>query len=546
MDIPTIDLTKSSAYINKYNRKAVVNSLSLILTDDCNLACTYCFEPESMRKTDIMPMKVIDKSIEFLFSENNETNEGNILIFGGEPMIHPAGVVRIIDYGHEVALKQGKKFSMSIVTNCTMLTEEVKLALGRHFDRGNNGSVQLSVDGIPEVQNRTRPTREGKESWSLVERTIKEYQQFFGSDFSTKTNIHGVLSPENIGDLYAGYKFFYEELNCRQIWFIPQQEDVWKPEHAKIYDEQLNMVYEDVLARLKQSKNPDIIQEYCPLNRCVELKSTHPKPCACGEGFYSVTPNGTLYPCHQFYYSDKIGETIIGDVWNGISEDRVRIFLEYSNEDMSCPSSCTQYECFRCIATNYNERGSFLSQVRGAYCSLMKIDSKYQKKLAEEAKKMGLINNDEGTRGQDMACRCKLRGSELEIRQGLKQYDIIDINKMGSSHIHTLLNKETGQKEYSDVDPTETIIIERVLSTLENKKVLDCCEQTEENTDDPTMKSKPEVDTTVKTNSTDTIPQKGDAPEDVISAAVINLGVKIDSMTTIMLNLVKQLSERDK
>ena len=62
--------------------------LYLLVTNNCNLACKYCYAAERTRKLEkqIMPFSIAKKSVDFLFSQEKEHYE--IVFFGGEPLMN--------------------------------------------------------------------------------------------------------------------------------------------------------------------------------------------------------------------------------------------------------------------------------------------------------------------------------------------------------------------------------------------------------------------------------------------------------------------------
>ena len=64
------------------------NTAHFILSDECNLRCTYCFVDH---KKNLMTREIGKKGIDFLFDGALETNKNfiGITFFGGEPTLHP-------------------------------------------------------------------------------------------------------------------------------------------------------------------------------------------------------------------------------------------------------------------------------------------------------------------------------------------------------------------------------------------------------------------------------------------------------------------------
>lgn len=158
---------------NKYEKEALFTSCSLIVTEQCNLRCTYCFE---RHKDNYMDQSVAKNSIDYLF--NNAILTGNsvsITFFGGEPTMNPDIIIYSIEYGRYLSQQFNIPVSFGIITNCVFLPENLEEYLLKNI-KDINFSIQLSIDGMQEVQDEYRITRNGKPSYHLVEKTIEKWK----------------------------------------------------------------------------------------------------------------------------------------------------------------------------------------------------------------------------------------------------------------------------------------------------------------------------------------------------------------------------------
>lgn len=375
-----------------YGVNLLPTAASLILTEDCNLACTYCFEKHSKKK---MTIDVAKKALDFLFNNaivNNIGEEVNVTMFGGEPTLAPKTIKAIFEYGSGLSIKYNVRFAVSVITNATILTNELYSIFNRYKNECNL-NIQLSVDGIKEVQDMARITKDGSGSYEMVLKNIPMYKELF-KDNPNRLSIHGCLNRETMPFLYESFLQFREVWGIERIWFLPVCEIPWEDVDIKIYQEQMGKIYDYIIGKVKQSNALNEVHFYAPLNRVLDNNDTRGVPCGAGKNYCTVTTDGEVYPCHQFYFHDKISkETLIGDIWNGIDEDKRRLYTEYEDGDMDCKKTCTHKSCYRCIAVNYEVNGSILSQVQGKYCDLMQVDKFYQEKLRAGLIDMGLLEN---------------------------------------------------------------------------------------------------------------------------------------------------------
>lgn len=192
---------------------------------------------------------------------------------------------------------------------------------------------------------------------------------------------------------------------------MPIHSEEWYEEDIAIYDEQLTKIADYVIARAKKEGNIKEIQNYAPIDKCLNPDVRPDAPCGAGKNFVTITAKGDLYPCHQFYFNDPEHATKIGDIWEGIDEPKRSIFVNYSNEDLSCSKempNCDCFGCYRCIAENWGQNGSILSVVRGVRCKMSFVERKIQLRMRKEIENMGLMNNNQNNNNSD--CLCDSRG----------------------------------------------------------------------------------------------------------------------------------------
>lgn len=390
-------------------------SASFLVTEDCNLRCTYCFEKHKKNR---MSIDVARRGIEFLCenAKKNGSKQFSAMIFGGEPLLEPDIIKEIWDRGIVLARENNMEFVSNIVTNATVMNDKV-YNLIKDYKNKVNLEIQLSVDGIKEIHDMYRITRDGKGSFELVEKNIPIFKELF-NDNLVKLSIHGCINKKSLPYLYENYDFFRHTWGFERVWFIPVMEESWDENDVEIYDKENEKIYDDIISITKKTKDIKVVQNYAPMDRCLRFGQRSIAPCGAGKNFVTITANGEIYPCHQIYFNDPNKETKIGHIWNGINNAKRRIYLDYDYTDLSCPDDCEHTLCYRCIAVNRMVNGSILKTIKGFYCEMSKVDFKYQKQLRKVLKQMGLIktnnqniNNNIGNNPANPACLCDARGN---------------------------------------------------------------------------------------------------------------------------------------
>ncbi|WP_425447635.1 radical SAM protein [Dethiothermospora halolimnae] len=369
------------------------DSASFLVTENCNLACKYCFEKHNKK---VMSKEVIHRGLELLCdgAKRQGRDSFHAMIFGGEPLLHPHLVEEILKYGLELQRRNNINFTASLITNATIMNDEIFRILLEYRDKVDL-STQLSVDGIKKVHDMYRVTKDGKGSFQLIEDNIEKFKQIY-KNRSGMLTVHGVVNKKALPYLFESYRYFKEEWGFNEIWFMPLHEDDWTIEDIDIYRKELNKIADYIIEDAKKGKMKTF-KGYSPINRCFE-KQRPSAPCGAGKGFISITADGSIYPCHHFYFNHK--ELKIGNVWKGIDDSKRRIYLDYESSDMTCPNNCDHVNCYRCIAVNYDVNGSILSQVRGNYCKLSRVDREVQLRVKREIEKIEKKNPKENRKDQ--------------------------------------------------------------------------------------------------------------------------------------------------
>lgn len=367
---------------NLYKKPPEILSASFLVTENCSLNCTYCFEKHNKNK---MTNETAIQAVKFLFNNSLKENKKpvHIMLFGGEPTLLPNTLDLILTTAKELSFKHNINFTSSIVTNATIMGKKLYNMYKKHKDIL---SVQLSIDGIKKAHDMYRVTKNGNGSFDIIEKNIPYYKELYKNNYKQLT-VHGCLNKKTLPYLYESFKQFRIKWGIEKIWFLPIMEEEWNEKDVEIYFNENFKIYNWIINQVEKTKSIEEIKNYAPMDRCFMSGYMH-KPCGAGEGYVTITANGEIYPCHQIYFNDINKETLIGDIWNGIDNEKRRLFIEYDAFDLDCPSTCTHGLCYRCIAVNWNEYKTILSQIQGNYCKLMKIDQYFQNKLKQDVERI--------------------------------------------------------------------------------------------------------------------------------------------------------------
>lgn len=438
------------------------NSASFILTENCNLACKYCFELGKHNKK-IMSKEVSEKSIDYLIENAKKNNADNINVtyFGGEPLLNIDVMEHSFNYAIERCKKEDLKFKCSIITNCTIFNSRYEAFLLKWYSTLGYIDIQLSIDGIPEVQDEYRITIDGKGTSKLVESNVKKYFEFMEKYKIQKgVHVHGCVNKKSMPRLYESYTYF-RNLGFKDIWFMPVHEEKWDDNDVTIFETQLKLISARILEDCIRENTADYYYGYASLANC---KTQHPSaPCGAGKNYCSITAEGDLYPCHNFYFGS--GSFKFGNVFTGEETSKRNIFLDYDSSNLfgekSC-SACDNYGCYRCIAVNYVGNDNMFIGFP-AYCKLSKKENEFRINLKNKMLSIGLIKETKTLQQSD----CTSHNSNDLLK---KYIDIITpVVESIQNHINDINNKVEKLNVMEQKIDSFYDILENLIAALNNK-----------------------------------------------------------------------------
>ncbi|WP_034262150.1 radical SAM/SPASM domain-containing protein [Actinospica robiniae] len=140
--------------------------LTLIVkaTRECNLRCSYCNDWRSTANA--ISLETADLMVRRAMAAKDVTAV-HFNWHGGEPTLVPLDFYRHVFAEQARHRPAGRKFTNTLQTNGTRLTDEwLDFLVAQHVGLG------ISIDGPPEIHDRMRPTRGGGSSSRLIEKTL--------------------------------------------------------------------------------------------------------------------------------------------------------------------------------------------------------------------------------------------------------------------------------------------------------------------------------------------------------------------------------------
>ena len=364
---------------------------SFIMTTSCSCRCKYCFVHKF--GDEVIKDDVIRDGIDYLLNNAKKVGKKsiNISIFGGEPTLVPDKISTLLSHALKRQNETGIECHIGLITNGVLLTDRLKDLIIEYKDKLNFG-VQLSCDGNKETHDMYRVLKNGEGSFSHVEKNVPIYKEIF-KDSPKQFSVHGCLNRQSLPHLFENYKFFREVWQIKRIWFMPVHEEEWTTNDVEIYKQQLKSIADYILEDMIKNNRIDELKNFSPLSKLLDGRSWVNPPCNAGKTYMSIIPNGDLYPCHHFYFNDFNGEMKMGNLYEGIDDEKRKPFLELKNEDMEGCGQCECYNCYRCLGANYMTNGDIKKQIRGNYCSMAHVENEICEYMKAKAKELELYED---------------------------------------------------------------------------------------------------------------------------------------------------------
>lgn len=258
---------------------------TLFLTSRCNLRCIYCYASAGEHPVAEMSLSDATRGIEFVSRNALERGKREFGIGyhgGGEPTTHWEVLTQSFAFAQRIAKENGLDVYGSMATN-GVLSKEKREWIVRNF-RG----VNLSIDGLPAIQDQQRPLLSGQPSSEAVLQTL---QSFDAANF--QYGIRVTVTAASIDRLPQSIQYLLNHAHPKHIQVEPM--------YVLGRGREINL-------EVRSDRFVDAFREA----RCLAVRAgvdfffsaarvdvlTNRFCQSCGEGF-SLTPNGRVSACYE-------------------------------------------------------------------------------------------------------------------------------------------------------------------------------------------------------------------------------------------------------
>jgi len=335
-----------------------VKAMCLNVAHDCNMRCRYCFAGtgDFGGGRALMSRECARAALDFLLERSGSIRNLEVDFFGGEPLMNMDVVRDAVRYGRSRAEALGKYIRFTLTTNGALLDAA---AIG--FINADIDNIVLSLDGRPGTNDSMREFADGSGTYGEIVPRYRALVAARGAGERGEYYVRGTFTRANLDfwrDVLWLADLGFENISVEPV-VLPasdplslRMEDL--PEIRRSYD----ILVGELLKRARCGEpvnffhfNIDLEAGPCAYKRI--------KGCGSGSEYIAVTPDGSVYPCHQFVGTQGY---ILGNVLTGMLFDTARQ-ADFAGRNITTMPECrdcwAKYYCGGgCAANNLSQNGA--------------------------------------------------------------------------------------------------------------------------------------------------------------------------------------------
>ena len=355
--------------IQNRNNKQIINpaytakpsycdTLTFILTNQCNMKCTYCYYGDSFitskGKISLETVKNYFELFDTYFPDGIKT----IHFFGGEPLLETHIIESSVKLIENICHSNNRKSpGFCINSNGLLLSEQVV-----DFFYEHNINLTISLDG-KSSNNVCRLKKDGTETFfdvvNAVERAKKKYPDY-------PINVETTYTSKNVLDFHETGKHDIEvlqEVGFSSVHLIPvllDESDSLNPlgseQIRNLTFDYISYAYDYMFASFG-TDHPIQIDDYNSLIAVLKSKRYRNVDCHAGISHFAITPDGECYPCHILITNPD--EVIPLSILNNQESFYKQINTTYNkfnrNQFKTCENCWCRDVCVQCRYAKRNE-----------------------------------------------------------------------------------------------------------------------------------------------------------------------------------------------
>lgn len=367
-------LLKDVSIPRKPSRPEPLTSVTINISQTCNLRCIYCYgNGGEYGMKGMMSLDTAKRCVDFLFAESQSAKIVMVTFFGGEPLLNFEVLRETTLYALRRAEELGKTVRFSITTNGTLFSKTVN-----DFLNAYNFSVTISFDGDKRIQDANRPCVNGKGSFDII---LPKVTEFLASrngrataratltDKSTDVKqIERTLKQYGFKRVYTALVTVSEHNSSESLSTITLDDPVTLNKFESIKHDARQIL---LSIKHRSMKDVDMKNDVMLAFRELFTKRARYNFCGVGRKLVAIACNGDVYPCHRFVGDESFR---LGNISSFDSSTRSSYSSAFLYSHPICSKCWVRFFCGGggCIQDNYFTNGDPRS-LNPVYCAKVEL-----------------------------------------------------------------------------------------------------------------------------------------------------------------------------
>lgn len=310
-----------------------------VVTEQCNLACEYCYMKNNNIYMDIDKVKLYIENVHKIM-EFYGCSQYHISYFGGEPLLNWELIKNAIPLFKE----DPRCNSQVIISNGFLLTQDII-----DYIKSYGVGFSWSFDGIWQDENRPHV---------IFSDTISKYKENKELIYQISQTSKVMISPNNIDTLTENLEFFVDEFQILNPDFSLVRDDIWSDTDVDKFKIESRRLADRIIEYYENGMNVSVGLYNLALMDMVQGSTHGKRPFGCFAGCHGVGyfPNGDFYPCARFGVSK---EYLLMDSHGTLNRENI---IKLNQSKITDPR--TFKECDDCRLRLYCNAGCTYSQLK--------------------------------------------------------------------------------------------------------------------------------------------------------------------------------------
>lgn len=332
-----------------------ISSITLCVTESCNLRCSYCTYGDRWNSSKQMSFETVQKALNLIDHENSK--EIVIGFYGGEPLLSFSLIKKTIAYARDKFADTELLFNMT--SNGTLINQDIA-----SFLIEEKIHLLISLDGPQDIHDKSRKTAKGEGSYNKIMESLALLKELSPKYYSEFIRFNMVIAPPI--DIESINSFLINDLplppnrctvslaeqpNSQSSVTIEYSEKDFEQLTKLRSEAELNFINEDM------DRDPFASLFYSKTFRKIAFRSRNDisdKPfvpagqCIPGTQKIYVDINGGLHIC------ERVGDSNpIGNVNSKIDMEKINTSLNkfYGYSQTNCANCFAKRLCGICLAS---------------------------------------------------------------------------------------------------------------------------------------------------------------------------------------------------